>query len=38
MSKVLTEGLDPQEALNGVAERAQQTMKEAGYYTWTASN
>ncbi len=35
MSQVLTEGLDPQEALNGVAERARATMDEAGYYTWT---
>ncbi|MEM9797861.1 MAG: extracellular solute-binding protein [Pseudomonadota bacterium] len=35
MSQVLTEGLDPQEALDGVAERTQATMEEAGYYTWT---
>ena len=34
MSKVLTEDLDPQEALDGVAERAKATMDEAGYYTW----
>lgn len=34
MSKVLTEGLDPQEALDGVAERAKAIMDEAGYYTW----
>ncbi|MEO1745835.1 MAG: extracellular solute-binding protein [Pseudomonadota bacterium] len=34
MSQVLTEGLDPQEALNGVAERARATMEDAGYYTW----
>lgn len=34
MSQVLTEGLDPQEALDGVAERARATMDEAGYYTW----
>ena len=34
MSQVLTEGLDPQEALDGVAERARATMEEAGYYTW----
>jgi len=34
MSKVLTEGLDPKEALDGVAERAKATMDEAGYYTW----
>jgi len=34
LSKVLTEGLDPQEALNGVAERAAAVMDEAGYNTW----
>ncbi len=34
MSKVLTEGLDPKEALDGVAERAKKIMDEAGYYTW----
>ena len=34
MSQVLTEGLDPQEALDGVAERARAIMDEAGYYTW----
>lgn len=34
MSKVLTEDLDPQEALDGVAERAREIMDEAGYYTW----
>ena len=34
MSKVLTEGLEPQEALDGVAERAKAIMDEAGYYTW----
>ncbi|WP_179379377.1 extracellular solute-binding protein [Jannaschia marina] len=34
MSQVLTEGLDPQEALDGVAERARATMEEAGYYAW----
>ncbi len=34
MSKVLTEGLDIQEALDGVAERTQAVMEEAGYYTW----
>ena len=34
MSKVLTEGLDPQEALDGVAARAEATLEEAGYYTW----
>ncbi|MFN7225084.1 MAG: extracellular solute-binding protein [Paracoccaceae bacterium] len=35
LSKVLTEGLDVQTALDGVAERARATMTEAGYYTWT---
>lgn len=35
MSKVLTEGLDPQEALDGVAERARAIMDDAGYYTWS---
>lgn len=34
MSKVLTEGLDIQEALDGVAKRTQAVMEEAGYYTW----
>lgn len=34
LSKVLTEGLDTQEALDGVAERARGIMEEAGYYTW----
>ncbi len=34
LSKVLTEGLDIQEALDGVATRARATMDEAGYYTW----
>ena len=34
MSKVLTEGLDPKEALDGVAERTRALMEEAGYYTW----
>ena len=34
MSQVLTEGLDPQEALDGVAERTRATMQEAGYYAW----
>ncbi|QBF34202.1 extracellular solute-binding protein [Thalassococcus sp. S3] len=34
MSKVLTEDLDIQDALNGVAERTQAVMEEAGYYTW----
>ena len=34
MSQVLTEGLDPKTALDGVAERARAEMAEAGYYTW----
>ncbi len=34
LSKVLTEGLDIQEALDGVAERSKAVMEEAGYYTW----
>ncbi len=34
LSKILTEGLDPQEGLDGVAERAHAIMEEAGYYTW----
>ena len=34
LSKVLTEGLDVQEALDGVADRARATLDEAGYYTW----
>lgn len=34
LSKVLTENLDIQEALDGVAERAKETLTEAGYYTW----
>ncbi len=34
LSKVLTEGLDVQEALDGVAERTRVVMEEAGYYTW----
>ena len=34
LSKILTEGLDPQEGLDGVAERARAIMEEAGYYTW----
>lgn len=35
LSKVLTEGLDIQEALDGVAERTRATMQDAGYYTWS---
>lgn len=34
LSKVLTEGLDIQEALDGVAERTEEVMEEAGYHTW----
>ena len=34
LSKVLTEDLDPKEALDGVAERTKTIMEEAGYYTW----
>jgi multiple sugar transport system substrate-binding protein len=34
LSKVLTEDLDIQEALDGVAERTKAVMTEAGYYTW----
>jgi len=34
LSKVLTEDLDVQEALDGVAERTKAVMEEAGYYTW----
>ena len=34
LSKVLTEDLDIQEALDGVAERTRGVMEEAGYYTW----
>ena len=34
LSKVLTEGLDIQEALDGVAERTRAVMDDAGYYTW----
>ena len=34
MSKVLTEDLDIQAALDGVAERTRAVMDEAGYYTW----
>ncbi len=34
LSKVLTEDLDIQDALNGVAERTKAVMQEAGYYTW----
>ncbi|MEL6424100.1 MAG: extracellular solute-binding protein [Pseudomonadota bacterium] len=34
LSKVLTEGADIQETLDGVADRARAIMDEAGYYTW----
>lgn len=34
LSKVLTEDLDIQEALDGVAERTKKVMDEAGYNTW----
>ena len=34
LSKVLTEDLDIQEALDGVAERSAAVMDEAGYNTW----
>jgi multiple sugar transport system substrate-binding protein len=34
LSKVLTEDLDIQEALDGVAERTKAIMEDAGYYTW----
>jgi len=34
LSKVLTEDLDIQEALDGVAARTTEVMEEAGYYTW----
>ena len=34
LSQILTEDLDPQEGMDGVAERTRQTMEEAGYYTW----
>lgn len=34
MSQVLTEGLDPQAALDGIAERTRTLMNEEGYYIW----
>ncbi|MEL6915472.1 MAG: extracellular solute-binding protein [Pseudomonadota bacterium] len=34
MSQVLTEDLDIQEALDGVAERTRALMEEEGYYVW----
>ena len=37
MNQILTEGLDVQEGLDGLAERTRATMDEAGYYTWQQS-
>ena len=34
MSQVLTEGLNIQEALDGIAERTRALMEEEGYYVW----
>ena len=34
MSKVLTENLDPQKALDGVAKRTEALMAKEGYYIW----
>ncbi|GFE66502.1 extracellular solute-binding protein [Litoreibacter roseus] len=34
LSQIITEGLDVQEGLNGVAERSRAIMDDAGYYTW----
>lgn len=34
MSQVLTEGLDVQSALDGIAERSRALMEEEGYYIW----
>jgi len=34
LSQILTEDLDIQEGLDGVAEQARAIMDEAGYYTW----
>lgn len=34
MNQVLTEDLDIQEGLDGLAERTRATMEQAGYYTW----
>jgi len=34
MSQVLTEDLDIQEALDGIAERTRALMTEEGYYIW----
>ena len=35
LSKVLTEDLDIQEALDGVAKRAEKIMSDAKYYSWS---
>ncbi|MGX9415739.1 extracellular solute-binding protein [Vibrio sp. WJH972] len=35
LSKVLTEDLDIQTALDGVAERSKKVMEDAGYYSWS---
>ncbi|MGR3484342.1 MAG: extracellular solute-binding protein [Paracoccaceae bacterium] len=37
LSQILTEDLDIQEGLDGVAERTRATMEEAGYYLWNSS-
>jgi multiple sugar transport system substrate-binding protein len=34
LSQILTEDLDIQEAMDGVADRTRAIMEEAGYYTW----
>ena len=34
MNQILTEDLDIKTALDGLADRTRETMKEAGYYTW----
>ncbi|MFQ6552306.1 extracellular solute-binding protein [Aestuariibius insulae] len=34
LSQIITEDLDVQEGLDGVAERSRAIMDEAGYYTW----
>ncbi len=35
LSKMITEDISAQEALDGVAERSRKIMEDAGYYTWT---
>ena len=35
LSKIITEDAPVQESLDGVAERTQALMDDAGYYTWT---